>query len=91
MKIFQFYLVAVLTIGVSVCATTELKSQPATDAVMPSITIEDTPITSAIENLSRFAGQDYLLDPNLCSSFLDSNGKPTKEPRVSFSWTNRRA
>jgi hypothetical protein len=80
MKTIQFHLTAVLIISVFVCATTELKSQPTSDAVIPLIKMEDVPITSAIENLARQTKLNYLLDPKL--------GYAIQEPIVTFGWTN---
>jgi hypothetical protein len=88
MKTIKFWLAAILTIGIIFYATTGSKCQPASDAVRPIIKIEDTPITSAISILGRLAGQNYLLDPELWNAFLDSDGKPTKEPMVTLGWTN---
>jgi hypothetical protein len=80
MRTIRFYLTAVLIICVFVCATTELKSQPTSDAVIPLIKMEDVPITSAIENLALQTKLNYLLDPEL--------GYPIQEPIVTFGLTN---
>ncbi|HXR48365.1 MAG TPA: hypothetical protein VN784_13100 [Candidatus Limnocylindrales bacterium] len=87
MKTIKFRFAIILAIGILFFATTGSKCQPVSGAVMP-IKIEDAPITSAIANLARFAGLNYILDPKLCDSFLNSDGKVTQEPIVTLGWTN---
>jgi hypothetical protein len=87
MKIAQFHFTIYLIIGVFVCAKTELKGQLSSDAIMP-IKMEDTPITSAISVLARFAHLNYLWDPNLGYPFMNSGSKVIPEPIVTFGWTN---
>jgi len=52
------------------------------------IQFQDVPITTAIENLARLAGINYLLDPQIGYGQLDQSGKIKTEPTISVRWEN---
>src|SRR5208282_93492 len=56
-------------------------------AVLP-IQFQDVPITTAIENLARLAGINYLLDPSIGYGQPDQNGQVKPEPTISVRWEN---
>ena len=58
---------------------------PAT--VLP-IQFQDVPITTAIENLARLAGINYLLDPSIGYGQPDQTGQIKPEPTISVRWEN---
>jgi len=68
-------------------ATTNTVSEP-TAAVIPLIQFSDVPITTAIENLARQAGINYLLDPKIGYGQPDANGQIKAEPTLSIRWEN---
>ncbi len=55
--------------------------------VLP-IQFQDVPITTAIENLARLAGINYLLDPKIGYGQPDQNGQIKPEPTISVRWEN---
>jgi type IV pilus assembly protein PilQ len=55
--------------------------------VLP-IQFQDVPITTAIENLARLAGINYLLDPKISYGQPDQNGQIKPEPTISVRWEN---
>jgi type II secretory pathway component GspD/PulD (secretin) len=52
------------------------------------IQFQDVPLTTAIENLARLAGINYLLDPQIAYGQADQNGKIKTEPTISVRWEN---
>ncbi len=52
------------------------------------IQFSDVPITAAIENLSRLAGINYMLDPKIGYGLPDATGAPKVEPQLSIRWDN---
>jgi hypothetical protein len=48
------------------------------------IQFQDVPITTAIENLARQAGINYLLDPKIGYGQPDANGQVKPEPTLSI-------
>jgi type II secretory pathway component GspD/PulD (secretin) len=52
------------------------------------IQFQDVPLTTAIENLARLAGINYLLDPQIAYGQADQNGKIKTEPTLSVRWEN---
>ena len=56
-------------------------------SVLP-IQFQDVPITTAIENLARLAGINYLLDPKIGYGQPDQNGQIKPEPTISVRWEN---
>ncbi|MEI9959882.1 MAG: hypothetical protein WDM76_01760 [Limisphaerales bacterium] len=55
-------------------------------ASIPLIQFSDVPITTAIENLARQAGINYLLDPKIAYGQPDANGQIKPEPTLSIRW-----
>ena len=62
--------------------------QTAGPASIPLIQFQDVPITTAIENLARQAGINYLLDPKIGYGQPDANGQIKPEPTLSIRWEN---
>jgi type II secretory pathway component GspD/PulD (secretin) len=69
---------------------TEVSSTPAVpvSAGIPLIQFSDVPITTAIENLARQAGINYMLDPKIGYGLPDQNGQIKAEPTLSIRWEN---
>ena len=61
---------------------------PMVPATIPLIQFQDVPLTTAIENLSRQAGINYLLDPKIGYGLPDANGQIKAEPTLSIRWEN---
>ena len=74
--------------------TSEPSASPATKASavpvasIPLIQFQDVPLTTAIENLARQAGINYLLDPKIGYGQPDQNGQVKAEPTLSIRWEN---
>jgi type II secretory pathway component GspD/PulD (secretin) len=64
------------------------KTQPAEPPSIPLIQFQDVPITTAIENLARQAGINYLIDPKIGYGQPDQNGQIKAEPTLSIRWEN---
>src|SRR5580698_7426346 len=86
-------------IGGDAAGTAPMTNSPAstapgdqsTDAAVSSIPLiqfQDVPITTAIENLARQAGINYLLDPKIGYGQPDQNGQVKPEPQLSIRWQN---
>jgi type II secretory pathway component GspD/PulD (secretin) len=56
--------------------------------VIPLIQFSDVPITTAIENLARQAGINYMLDPKIGFGQPDQSGQIKPEPQLSIRWEN---
>jgi type II secretory pathway component GspD/PulD (secretin) len=67
--------------------TTGNPQAPAPPSI-PLIQFQDVPITTAIENLARQAGINYLLDPKIGYGQPDANGQVKPEPTLSIRWEN---
>src|SRR5208282_1536099 len=63
-------------------------SQPSAPPSIPLIQFQDVPITTAIENLARQAGINYLIDPKIGYGQPDQNGQVKPEPTLSIRWEN---
>jgi len=70
----------------SASAATNAPAGPA--ASIPLIQFQDVPLTTAIENLARQAGINYLLDPKIGYGQPDQNGQIKAEPTLSIRWEN---
>ena len=57
-------------------------------AGIPLIQFADVPITTAIENLARQAGINYMLDPKIGYGLPDASGQIKAEPNLSIRWEN---
>jgi type IV pilus assembly protein PilQ len=55
---------------------------------IPLIQFSDVPLTTAIENLARQAGINYMLDPKIGYGLPDQNGQVKAEPTLSIRWEN---
>jgi type II secretory pathway component GspD/PulD (secretin) len=55
---------------------------------IPLIQFSDVPLTTAIENLARQAGINYMLDPKIAYGVPDQNGVVKAEPVLSIRWEN---
>jgi len=64
------------------------KTAANSDAIFPVIQFQDVPLTSAIKNLARQAGINYILDPKIGYGQPDENGKIKSEPKLSIRWKN---
>ena len=72
-------------------AIAEANLQTASNAIAPAaaerpISLQDTPITAAIEALAREAGINYLLDPKIGYGQPEQNGQIKPEPTLSIRW-----
>ncbi|MGH7993733.1 MAG: secretin N-terminal domain-containing protein, partial [Limisphaerales bacterium] len=69
--------------------TGEATNAPAVPvASIPLIQFQDVPLTTAIENLARQAGINYLLDPKIGFGQPDQSGQVKAEPTLSIRWEN---
>ena len=59
---------------------------PDTNAPIAVIQFHDVPLTTAIKNLARQAGINYLLDPNIGYNQPGKNGQIKSEPSLSVRW-----
>ncbi|HUA37047.1 MAG TPA: secretin N-terminal domain-containing protein [Candidatus Sulfopaludibacter sp.] len=66
----------------------ETASATSNAPVVLPIQFQDVPITTAIENLARLAGINYLLDPKIGYNQPDQNGQVRPEPTISVRWEN---
>ena len=60
---------------------------PATAVVIPTIVMDEVPLTDAIKNLARQAGLNYILDPKVTFGPTSPDGKVTV-PNISIRWEN---
>ncbi|MSU57485.1 MAG: hypothetical protein EXS35_04775 [Pedosphaera sp.] len=62
---------------------------PAPGALVPLISFQDVTLTSAIENLARMAGLNYILDPKVPYGQPSADGKGiTPQPNITIRWEN---
>lgn len=66
---------------------TSASSGPNTNSIS-LIQLQDVGLLAAIENLSRQAGINYLLDPRIGYGQPDANGQVKVEPTLSIHWQN---
>src|ERR1019366_7897241 len=76
------------TVTTSNEAASAAKPQPPGPPSIPLIQFQDVPITTAIENLARQAGINYLIDPKIGYGQPDQNGQIKPEPTLSIRWEN---
>ena len=63
-------------------------ASPAVAAVViPTIVMDEVPLTDAIKNLARQAGLNYILDPKVTFGPAGADGKATV-PNISIRWEN---
>lgn len=58
------------------------------DAVIPLIQFQEVALTTAIDNLARQAGLNYILDPRVPYGQPDASGKVGAQPNISIRWEN---
>ena len=58
------------------------------DAIIPLIQFQDVPLTTAIDNLARQAGINYILDPKVGYGQPDERGQVKAQPNISIRWEN---
>lgn len=68
--------------------TTHAAAAPATGATIPLIQFQDVPLTTAIDNLARQAGINYILDPKVGYGQPDERGQLKTQPNISIRWEN---
>jgi type II secretory pathway component GspD/PulD (secretin) len=61
---------------------------PATNAIIPLIQFQDVTLTTAIENLARQAGLNYILDPKVTFGQPDEKGQTRPQPNINLRWEN---
>jgi len=66
------------------------KVELATNQILPAIKMYDVPIRAGIENLTRLAQINYIIDARVEKwwSRPGADGKPVPEPTLNFSWKN---
>ena len=69
-------------------AGSDTNAPAAPAASIPLIQFQDVPLTTAIENLARQAGINYLLDPKIGFGQPDQSGQVKAEPTLSIRWEN---
>jgi type II secretory pathway component GspD/PulD (secretin) len=57
-------------------------------AGIPLIQFQDVPLTTAIDNLARQAGINYILDPKVGYGQPDEKGQIKAQPSISIRWEN---
>jgi type II secretory pathway component GspD/PulD (secretin) len=77
-----------VTTSNATAAASSSNPQASAPASIPLIQFQDVPITTAIENLARQAGINYLLDPKIGYGQPDANGQVKPEPTLSIRWEN---
>jgi type II secretory pathway component GspD/PulD (secretin) len=70
----------------TIAVTNAPSANPAAD--IPLVQFSDVPITTAIENLARQAGINFMFDPKISYGQPDQNGQPKPEPQLSIRWEN---
>ena len=69
-------------------AAAEAAPPPAPGATIPLIQFQDVPLTTAIDNLARQAGINYILDPKVGFGQPDDKGQMRVQPNISIRWEN---
>jgi len=72
----------------AIAAITATNAPTAGAERIPLIQFSDVAITTAIENLARQAGINYMLDPKIGYGQPDQNGQIKAEPQLSIRWEN---
>jgi type IV pilus assembly protein PilQ len=68
--------------------TTPAAAAPAQNATIPLIQFQDVPLTTAIDNLARQAGINYIMDPKVGYGQPDERGQIKAQPNISIRWEN---
>jgi type II secretory pathway component GspD/PulD (secretin) len=77
-----------VTTNTTLAVTSDTNAPAVAPNVIPLIQFSDVPITTAIENLARQAGINYMLDPKIGYGQPDANGQIKPEPQLSIRWEN---
>jgi type II secretory pathway component GspD/PulD (secretin) len=70
-----------------VAVTTNAEPVAPTAVVIPTIVMDEVPLTDAIKNLARQAGLNYILDPKVSFGPTGADGKVVV-PNISIRWEN---
>jgi type II secretory pathway component GspD/PulD (secretin) len=68
-------------------AVTNATPVPTANVVIPTIVMDEVPLTDAIKNLARQAGLNYILDPKVTFGPPGPDGK-VAVPNISIRWEN---
>ena len=79
----HFLVKAALAFALGLVLPFAVQSQSADN--VPLINFQTVPITTAIENLARMAGLNYIIDPKL---FVAADGTTKPEPVLTLRWEN---
>lgn len=79
---------APVTETVATTPATTTPAAPTTGAVIPLIQFQDVPLTTAIDNLARQAGINYIMDPKVGYGQPDERGQIKTQPNISIRWEN---
>jgi len=61
---------------------------PVSSGAIPLIQFQDVPLTTAIDNLARQAGINYIMDPKVGYGQPDEKGQIRVQPNISIRWEN---
>ena len=61
---------------------------PTPGATIPLIQFQDVPLITAIENLARQAGLNFIMDPTVPYGQPDATGKVSPQPSITIRWEN---
>lgn len=95
-------LAIVTLVGLTACNLVLAQNEPAADAApaatativptpgitIPLIQFQDVPLTTAIDNLARQAGINYIMDPKVGFGQPDEKGQIKAQPSISIRWEN---
>src|SRR6478736_278261 len=79
---------AEVTTTAAPAAATPAAATSTTGAVIPLIQFQDVPLTTAIDNLARQAGINYIMDPKVGYGQPDERGVIKSQPNISIRWEN---
>jgi hypothetical protein len=83
--IFALILIVTLTPFAASAADTNSSHR---GQVMPLISMEEVPLCDGVRELARQDGINYIFDPVVLASFVDSGGRFIHEPIINGRWTN---
>ena len=80
---------ATADVAAAPAAATDVAATPAAPVavVIPTIVMDEVPLTDAIKNLARQAGLNYILDPKVTFGPTGADGKVVV-PNISIRWEN---
>ena len=82
--------------AIALFATAQCTLGQDTNKVIPIFQMEGVPMATAIENLARLSGQNYLFDPRVYGPtpngpYHNRDGRIISEPLLTFTWKNMTA